>query len=281
MASVRSPLVQPLAGLHKAKKRRSRGQTGIQSLEAGIRVLKTLVDAGRAVKLRDLAVAAGMSASKAHRYVVSLCRSGFAVQDEEGAYRLGPYALDMALACLNGLHPVKLASETLEALGREVDLTVAVAAWGNRGPTIVRIEESSHAVSMNVRAGTVVPITRSASGLVFAAFMPAHVVAPLLEAELEPGRRAAFERVLRRVRETGIGVVEQRLVPGADAMAVAVFDHRGAIALTLLAVGASGTFNLAPQGPVATALKRCAAALSHQLGYRNRIAELNRESRPV
>ncbi|MGH8700229.1 MAG: helix-turn-helix domain-containing protein, partial [Burkholderiales bacterium] len=159
-------LTAPLSGLRFRKKRRTR-QAGIQSLETGIELLKILVAAASPMKLKDLAAAAAMSASKAHRYMVSLSRAGLVAQAAADAeYRLGPYALEMALACLNSLRPVKLASQAREAISREVELTVAIAAWGNHGPTIVRIEESSHAVSMNVRAGTVVPLTRSAAGLV-------------------------------------------------------------------------------------------------------------------
>lgn len=249
---------------------RKKDAAGIQSFENGVELLKILVAAGRPMKLRDLAAASRMSASKAHRYLVSLCRSGFVAQDAHAAeYRLGPYALEMALACFNSLRPIKLASEALEAIGQEVNLTVAIAAWGNRGPTIIRIEESLHAVSMNVRAGTVVPIARSASGLVFAAFMPRHVVQPLIDAELRrPAEREALDAELEEVRRTGVGAIAQRLVPGADALAVPVFDHRGAIALALMAVGTSGGFTLDAGGPVATTLKRHAAALSNQLGYR-------------
>jgi DNA-binding IclR family transcriptional regulator len=249
---------------------RKKSQAGIQSLESGLALLKTLVAAARPMKLKDLASASRMSASKAHRYMVSLCRSGLVSQDAGDAeYRLGPYALEMSIACLNSLRPVKLASQALEAISREIELTVAIAAWGNRGPTIVRIEESSHAVSMNVRAGTVVPVTRSASGLVFAAFMPRHVVEPLLSVELaNAAARQEFERLLNEVRGRGVASVAGKLVPGADAIAVPIFDHRGAITLSLLAVGSSGTFSLEAHGPVAAVLKRHAAALSAQLGYR-------------
>jgi DNA-binding IclR family transcriptional regulator len=259
----------PIAALQP--KKRARRQAGIQSLEAGIEVLKALVAASAPLKLKDIASASKMSASKAHRYMVSLCRSGLAAQEaEDAAYRLGPYALEMAVACLNSLRPVKLASEALEAISREIGLTAAIAAWGNHGPTIVRIEESSHAVSMNVRAGTVVPVTRSASGLVFAAFMPPHVVEPLLAAELpRAAERREFEEVLGRVRRTGVASVAQKLVPGADALAVPIFDHRGAVALSLLAVGSSGTFSLAPEGPPAEILKRYARNLSAELGYKH------------
>jgi DNA-binding IclR family transcriptional regulator len=247
------------------------GQAGIQSLETGIDMLKTLVSASAPMKLKELAFASKMSASKAHRYMVSLCRSGLVAQDpEDAAYRLGPYALEMAIACLNSLRPVKLATQVLEAISREIGLTVAIAAWGNHGPTIVRIEESSHAVSMNVRAGTVVPLTRSAAGLVFAAFMPRHVVEPMLTAELPRAtERKEFEEVLDKVRATGVGSVAQKLVPGADALAVPIFDHRGSITLGLLAVGSSNTFSLEPHGPVAEVLKRYARNLSEELGYKH------------
>lgn len=251
------------------KERRRRVQAGIQSLETGLALLRTLVDAARPLKLKDIAGAAGMSASKAHRYMVSLCRSELVAQNADASYRLGPYALDMSLACLNSLKPVKLASRGLEAVGRDVGLTVAIAAWGNRGPTIVQIEESLHAVSMNVRAGAVVPLTRSAAGLVFAAFMPRRLVEPLLAAEVEGTRaRRALERLLDKARASGVAMVSGKLVPGADAVAVPIFDHRGALALALLAVGVSDSFSLAADGPVGTALKRHAAALSAQLGYR-------------
>ena len=252
----------------KARRGR-RAQAGIQSLEAGIGVLGRLAAATAPMKLKDIAAAARMSPSKAHRYLVSLCRTGLVAQDAaDAAYRLGPYALDLALACLNGLRPVKLASDALEAIGREADLTVALAAWGNHGPTIVRIEESPHAVSMNVRAGTVVPLTRSAAGLVFAAFLPPHLVQARLAEELpRAAERRTLEGTLERIRASGVASVKQALVPGTDALAVPIFDHRGAIALALLAVGASGTFSLAVEGRVAATLARHARRLSRELGY--------------
>ena len=60
-----------------------------------------------------------MSASKVHRYMVSFCRTGLVEQDDrESTYRLGPYALEMAIASFNARQPVKLASDSLEAIVR-------------------------------------------------------------------------------------------------------------------------------------------------------------------
>jgi DNA-binding IclR family transcriptional regulator len=280
-----------LAALQRAKprsRRRARRQVGIRSVEAGIGVLKVLIDAGRPMKLKDIAALTRMSPSKVHRYMVSYCRTGLLAQDErESTYRLGPYALEMAIACFNALRPVKLGSDALEAIVREIGLSVALAVWGSRGPTIVRIEESSQAVSMNVRAGTVAPVTRSASGLLFAAFLPAHMVEPLIEAELQAlpaSKRGAVRKSVRmsldETRRTGIAVVSQLLVPGADAMAAPVFDRDGRICLALLAVGSTGTFSLAADGPVAKVLHRHADALSRALGFRAPRASLVSEHIP-
>ena len=269
----RTPLATTLSIIHarrKASRTRRKAQAGIQSLETGLAVLKTVVAASAPMKLRDIAAASRMSPSKTHRYAVSLCRSGFLVQDADASYRLGHYALEMAVACFNAVRPVKLASQSLDSIGRELGLTVAIATWGNHGPTIVRIEESLRAVSMNVRPGTVVPLSRSASGLVFAAYMPRHVVEPLLAAELAADNaRAALEHTLAEVRRTGVASVAQKLVPGADAIAVPIFDHRGAAVLSLLAVGTSNTFPLEPDAIVAQVLKRYARDLSRQLGYQD------------
>ena len=101
----RQGFTAPLPLLHSRK--RQREQAGIQSLEAGLDVLKRMIGAARPMKLRDIAAATGMSPSKAHRYLVSLCRSGLIAQGPGDAeYRLGPYALEMAVACLNSLRPV-------------------------------------------------------------------------------------------------------------------------------------------------------------------------------
>jgi DNA-binding IclR family transcriptional regulator len=69
--------------------------------------------------LKDVAAAAGMSAAKAHRYLVSFQRIGLVAQDERNSrYDLGPAALKIGLASLARLDPVRLARERIPALLR-------------------------------------------------------------------------------------------------------------------------------------------------------------------
>ena len=65
-------------------------RAGIQSVEVGFALLDVLAQAPGPLMLRDLASAAGMSAAKAHRYLVSFQRLSLVVQDANTRYELGP-----------------------------------------------------------------------------------------------------------------------------------------------------------------------------------------------
>ena len=113
-------------------------QRGIQSVEVGGRLLLALAEAGRPMPLKDLAQAAGMPAAKAHPYLVSFGKLGLIVQDgASGHYGLGPLAMQLGLISLQQFDPIRLATERLPELARAVGHTVAIAVWGERGPTII------------------------------------------------------------------------------------------------------------------------------------------------
>src|SRR6476469_7968018 len=113
-------------------------RAGIQSVEVGFSLLEALGRAAGPQMLRDLAAAAGMSAAKAHRYLVSIQRLALVVQDAGTTrYDLGPAALKLGLASLARLDAVKLARERAGPLMERIGHTLALAVWGNHGPTIV------------------------------------------------------------------------------------------------------------------------------------------------
>src|SRR5256885_2000564 len=80
----------------------ARGPRGIQSVEVGGQLLKALARTGRRMALKDLAREAGMTAAKAHPYLVSFCKLGLMEQDRaSGHYGLGPLAIQMGLISLD------------------------------------------------------------------------------------------------------------------------------------------------------------------------------------
>jgi len=253
----------------------TRGRRGIQSIEVGGQLLRALAGHGRPMMLRDLAQAAGMPPAKAHPYLVSFGKLGLVTQDVATShYRLGPLALQMGLASLNQLDPVREALPAIAALAGAIDQTVALAVWGNQGPTIVRIEQSGHPLHVNMRTGTVMSLLQTATGRVFAAFLATKMSAAMMDAEWRALPASGGRRVTRRDLEAELDTVRQhRLaqavgqpIPGINALSAPVFDHGGALELAITAMGPAGTFDARLDSPIAGALTACAKALSQRLG---------------
>jgi DNA-binding IclR family transcriptional regulator len=255
-------------------------QRGIQSIEVGGALLKALAHAGRALPLKDLAAEAGMAPAKAHPYLVSFSKIGLIAQDAaSGRYGLGPLAMQLGLISLQQLDPVALATESIELLAAGTGHTVAIAVWGSRGATIVRVARPASAVYVSMRHGTVMSLRGTASGLLFAAYLPrAQVLAALRDeaASAPPDRGAAANaRIdpelaarLEEVRREGLARVADLLLPGVSALALPVFDARGTIVLALTAIGPSAVFDSRSEGAVAGALREAAQELSMRLGLR-------------
>lgn len=256
-------------------------RAGIQSVEVGFALLDALARAPGPLMLRDLAAAAGMSAAKAHRYLVSFQRLQLVTQDAGNTrYDLGPAALKLGLASLSRLDAVKLARERVAGLVEALGHTVALAVWGNHGPTIVHWEESPQAVTVNLRLGDVMPLLSSATGRCFAAWLAQEALAPLLREELArlqrqrqplpdvPTTMAQVQRLLSQTREQGLGRVVDSLLPGVAGFCAPVFDADGHLALGIVTLGPTSGFDCAWDGAVATTLRAAAARLSDDLGYR-------------
>jgi DNA-binding IclR family transcriptional regulator len=252
-------------------------RAGIQSVEVGFSLLDVLAHAAGPLMLRDLAAAAGMSAAKAHRYLVSFQRLALVIQDAASTrYDLGPAALKLGLASLSRLDAVKLARERVVPLMERIGHTLALAVWGNHGPTIVHWEESPSAMTI-LRLGDVMPLLSSATGLCFSAYLSREAIAPLLKEELSraqklnrrdlPASMAEVDRLLQEVRRHGIGRVIDSLLPGVVGFCAPVFDSDGHIALGIVSLGPVSSFDAAWDGAVASALKQAAAQLSSDLGY--------------
>lgn len=259
---------------HPADDSAERGPRGIQSIEVGGQLLLALAHHGRPLPLKDLAREAGMSPAKAHPYLVSFQKIGLVEQEAEGGrYGLGPLALQMGLIGLQQYDPVRLATPLIEELALETGLTVAIAVWGNRGPTLVRIAEAPSPVHVSMRHGTVMSLRDTASGRLFAAWLPQAQWQPLLALEPATVTPTSLAPALAAVRKEGLARVDGTAVPGVSAIATPVFDGRGHLVVALTAIGPSAKVDLRLDGQLVSLLRTQAAGLSQRLGYRDQAAK--------
>lgn len=250
---------------------------GVQSLETGVDIVFALSDFPGPVGLGELARKVGLSRSKTHRYLVSLCRSGLVTQDPgSGHYDLGVAAVRLGLAAQGRIDEYRLADEVIDELQDRTGFSSSVVVWGNHGPTIVRRKESSNAVTVNTRVGSVLPITTSASGRVFAAYLPRTVAEPLVEAEFNAGLRPrhlgeyidrlGFEELLKEIRAEGIARVSGDLLVGVDALAAPLFGIGGGIAMVVTLVAPTGAIDIRPGGRNSQVMKTLCTQFSERLG---------------
>jgi len=220
-----------------------------------------------------------MPPAKAHRYLVSFIRGGFVDRDLlSGRYRLGARAIELGASALDAIDPYDLSTEAMIELHDELDHTIVLSVWGTRGPVIVRVEEADQLITVSFRLGKSLPLLRTASGLLFTAFLPSPIVGPLIEAELRQDReslgsklirsRNEVQRLLQEVRSRKIARITGDITPGIDAIAVPIFDYRNYPATVITAVGPSGSFDISWNGPVANALRRKCAEIASKLGKR-------------
>ena len=251
---------------------------GIQSIEVGLALIRVLAEARSALSLTEVSRRAAMAPAKAHRYLVSFTRAGLVERvPATGQYDLGPLALSLGLAAIGRLDTQRLALDALARLRLAVDETVALAVWGDSGAVIVRWEESSRPVTVNVRVGSTLSPVTSATGRLFAAFLDGARTEAAIEAEFSRGAvptsngrtldRAGYQGLLEDIRRTGISRVVGDYLAGVDALSVPVFDLEGRIVYALTALGPHGSFDVKPGGALERVLRRAAGELSARLGY--------------
>lgn len=251
-------------------------QRGIQSLETGGVILRALAMAPEAMKLRDLSDAVDIAPAKLHPYLVSLRKTGLVEQSEAGLYMLGPFALQLGLSRLRGQNAYHETIRRVPALAEETGLMVAISVWGLHGCTIVYVRESTARIHANVRPGGMFMTTLTATGRLFAAFLPPDVTETVVAseiAEMQSSQSAshdldetAFRQRVEIVRDQGFETTLDIPIPGVSAIAAPVFDHAGAMELAVTLIGPTPSIDLRPDGPMVADLLAFTARLSRDLG---------------
>jgi DNA-binding IclR family transcriptional regulator len=256
-----------------------RAQRAVQSVEVGGRLLLALAEHPGPMGLKDLAAAADLPPSRAHPYLVSYGKLGLVAQDaQSGRYALGPAAMQIGLACLFQSDPLKAATPVIEELAASTGQAVALAVWGNFGPTVVRMIEARQPLHVAMRAGTVMALFGTATGRAFAGALPAAQLSEALQGPLAasglhalpaPAKLGAeIASAAAELQTHGVVRAVGRPIPGVNAFSAAVLDHEGRPQLVITALGHQDHFPSAWSSPMAAAVRAAAAEISARLGHR-------------
>jgi DNA-binding IclR family transcriptional regulator len=133
-------------------------------------------------------------------------------------------------------------------------------------------------VHIVMRVGSVMGMLETATGRIFTAFLPHTVAMAALRSNLDRlgvgynSKRAItgskFTTLLTDIRSRQLTRAVGDPLPGVNAFAAPVFDHTGAIVLSVTTMGPVGTFDANWNSPIAKALLRCTEDISRRLGFR-------------
>jgi DNA-binding IclR family transcriptional regulator len=264
----------------KVKKRKTqsaKGANGNRSVVVGVHLLKTIAAIEGPATLGEIAVQAGMSASRTHRYLAGLIQTGLVEQDQNsGRYALGATIVELGLTALGRTDAVKLGVETLNLVTERTGLVSLLSTWGSHGPTIIKWEQGRLNTAVRIREGRNLPLLTTATGRVFLAFMPESELKDLLahelarQTEMLPKSKAMdmsdVQALRAEVLRHGLGRMIGEENPGLVAVAAPVFDHDGRIVMTITLVSIIGTVDVDYDGAPARELKAIANQLSRRLG---------------
>mgnify|MGYP006290110533 CR=1 FL=1 len=226
---------------------------GVQSIEVGGRILIALSKFGTSLMLKDIAALAELPAAQVHAYLVSFRKLELVEQDERGSYQLGPMALQLGLARMKSHEPLRLASSAATQLADQMGMMVTIAVWGTHGPTIVQVTEGGDQVHVNLRAGTVYSIMGTATGKVFASYMPESLVWPYVRKEVDrvsikdtikTKALNAFRKEISQIKNIGYAIAMGNPIPGIHAISCPVFDHTDRMKLAVTVIGVSNKLDL-------------------------------------
>lgn len=266
---------KPLPHLEEQRdEHEDRTQRAVQSVEVGGRLLLALTDSGSALSLKDLASRAGMTPSRAHPYLVSYGRLGLIEQDVDGRYDLGPAALRVGLASLRRLEPLSVAEPVIRSLAAQTGHAVALAVWGNFGPTVVRLIEAQQPLHTTLRVGAVLSIFDTATGRAFAAALPPErlqqaIAGPLGEAmpaKVWRDRMAELPSIVDEARRHEVSRVVGSPIPGVNAFSAPVFDMDANPVLVVTVTDHEDRLPADWNGTTAAAVAKVASELTLRLG---------------
>jgi IclR family transcriptional regulator, pca regulon regulatory protein len=212
-----------------------------QSLERGLAILAAFTPDRPALGVSELARRLALTRSTTHRYVSTLAKLGYLLQDgPTRQYRLGPRVLDLGFSMLGSLELREIAAPHLRRL---TDITGHTSNLAIRDDTdVILIDRVRgrprpyHHLEFTLHVGSRIPAYCSATGKALLAYLPRPDLNQLLDRVdlIQRGPRTVTSKTaliaeLGRVRRTGIATNDEELESALRSIAVPVRSRSGEV----------------------------------------------------
>jgi IclR family acetate operon transcriptional repressor len=248
----------------------------VQSLDRALTLLEKVAESAQGVALTDLAQAAGLAPSTAHRLLKSMQSRDFVRQDaERGLWFVGVRAFVVGNAFARARDITVLARPVMWELMEKVGESVNLAVLDDDEPVYLSQVECRQMMRAHALPGARAPVHCSGIGKALLAWLPsARVQAVLVRRGLrrytektitEPARLAAE---LATVRARGYAIDDEEHSLGMRCVAAPVFDESGDAVAALSMTGPTARISDAALPELGVVVRAAAADLTARIGGR-------------
>ncbi|WP_159566474.1 IclR family transcriptional regulator [Budvicia diplopodorum] len=191
---------------------------GINSVEIAVSVLEAIAEHETPARAIDIARLSGLSKSRLHKYLVSLCRCNMIYQDPEtNLYSLGHKLSSLGVAADRQNGTITTINNVLCQLRDRLNISTGLAVQKGELLSLVRYNRSNKNIEIDYRDHTPLPLdTTSAAGKVFLTFLENYKNSNLLEQS---------EQQLIRQLGYSMRLTETKGIPGNRAIACPIFTQ--------------------------------------------------------
>ena len=244
-------------------------------MQRAVALLKLFTDVRPEWGLTEVARAAGLNKTTAHRLLSALTREGLLARSATTeAYRLGPEAIALGARALRANDLRTVSRIYLEDLVKRSDETATVEVLVEAEVLILDEVHSRKWLHASPSVGTRWPAHATSTGKVLLAFMSEHDRKRILRSPLaQPARRtitalSVLREELHRVRSQGYATAVGELEDGYSAIGAPIRGHQGDIVGAVSLGGPSVRLPLDTLKQLLPMLLEASAGISRALGYK-------------
>ena len=264
----------------------ARGSAGESVLHRHLRVLESFDAWHPFLTLSEIADAAGLARSSAHRLIGELEAEGLLERLPDRTYRLGVRLWEFASRTPGAVGLREIARPWLGAVHERVRQHTQLAVLSGRDVLFIDRLSTRDAVVNATLIGGRIPLHASSSGLA----LLAHAEPELVDAVVARGLRTYTDRTIRteaelrarlsKVREDGYALTDGHIHPESRGIAVPVAGPGGTV---YAAIGVVGPNDGSSPHPYVELLRRAAAGIARDLAtaYRPDVDERTHGIRPL
>lgn len=222
------------------------------------------------VTATEVARSLEMSASSAHRFLITLEEVGAVVQVRRGAYSLGHHIEQLGRIAERTNPLATLVQPVIAQISSRLNESVMAGQITREGVVCLATAIAPRPISVNIQVGRMLELHVSAQGKLWLAHMePAERAARIGDlirtGKMTKADAQTLNREIDGARQDGFACNRGESEPDIGAVAVPVFDEAGGLRLTLSAFGMASRFSTDHVTRIAASLAEAAQEVSNAI----------------